>query len=103
MSEKTFSNLQELTGHESGAIQYSDGTIWIGNWSGIEGMPRELSPIGMIGLGEPLTAERCSVPIEVKLAMQGHERGQGTPVNSNDFCSWRVNGDTVVTIQDDWA
>ena len=101
---KTYEDLQELTGHESGAIRYSDGAIWIGNWTQVQGIPRLLEPIGMIGLGETLTARRFPVPAEVKKAMQDHEWNQGAEaVSEKGFSAWLVNGDTVVVVQENWA
>ncbi len=103
MNEQTYSDLQELTGHESGAVQYSDGNIWVGNWVGISGIPR-LFATGMIGLGETLTAIPCDVPEEVKQAMNDHEREQGTEVSAEGFTAWEVNGgEAIVVIQGDWA
>jgi hypothetical protein len=48
-------NLQEVTGHESGAIIFEGGDIIICNWSDCDGIPR-LDPFGygVIGLGEEL-------------------------------------------------
>jgi hypothetical protein len=102
MSTYAPTNLQEITGTESGAIQYQDGNIWIGNWSHEDGIPHYLAPIGMIGLGEQLRAKRCAVPPGVKRAMQDHDRDQGndTPAKTG-YRAWRVNGVTVV-IQNDW-
>ena len=40
MSEETFEDLQELTGQESGAVQYADGGIFVGNWTQVNGIPR---------------------------------------------------------------
>jgi hypothetical protein len=97
-----FHDLQELTGHESGAVQYSDGSIWIGNWSGIAGIPRQFAT-GMIGLGETLTAARCPVPADVRRAMRKHEKEQGGTRSRRGFMAWLVNGETVVVMQKDWA
>lgn len=97
----TSQTLQEITGHESGAVQYEDGSIWIGNWSSIEGIPRQFVT-GMIGLGETLTAKKCAVPQSVRQAMNEHEREQGTEVSRSGFRAWRVN-DTIVVVQSDWA
>lgn len=94
-------SLQELTRQESGAVQYSDGTIWIGNWTGIEGIPRAFVT-GMIGLGEPLTARVCAAPRDVVRAMQEHEREQETEVSRTGFRAWRVN-DVVVVVNRAWA
>lgn len=98
----TCDTLQELTRHESGAIQYSDGAIWIGNWTGIDGIPRTFAT-GIIGLGESLTAHVCAAPRAAIRAMQAHEREQGTPVSRAGFRAWRVNDDTVITVNHAWA
>lgn len=98
-------NLHEITGQESGAILYEDGeSIWIGNWSGIQGIPRELAPIGMIGLGEELEARRITAsPKDVEEAMLEYAREQGDDSPSKTgFRAWQVNGVTVVTHKD-WA
>lgn len=98
---KTYTNLQELTHQESGAVQYGND-IWIGNWSSIEGLPREFYT-GTIGLGETITAKRCRVPAEVKQAMNDHEREQGTEVSRTGFKAWNVNdGEAIVVTQFYW-
>lgn len=53
-------DLQELTGQESGAILFQSGEIWIGNWVGIQGIPREFAT-GTVGLGEDLST---AYPVE---------------------------------------
>ena len=103
MSEKNFEDLQELTGQESGAVQYGDGSIWVGNWTSISGIPRMFAT-GMIGLGETLTAVSCEVPEEVKRAMNDHEREQGMEVSNDGFTAWKVNdGEVIVVTQSEWA
>lgn len=94
--------LHELTKHESGAILYADGSILVGNWEGVSGIPREFAGT-LIGLGEPLTARRCAVPHQIKRAMQEYERACDVAISRHGFRSWLVNGDTVVVVQDDWA
>lgn len=90
--------LQDATGRESGAVQYSDGSIWIGNWCSIEGIPR-LFATGTIGLGEDLSdTHRCDLPVDVIAAMLDHERSQGDVVsNTADFSAITVAGVVVVT------
>ncbi|GJQ37494.1 MAG: hypothetical protein DYG87_03750 [Anaerolineae bacterium CFX3] len=101
--KRTYDDLQELTGHESGAVQYGDGSIWIGNWTGINGIPR-LFATGTIGLGGTLTAVPCNVPEDVELAMNDHEREQGTEVSTEGFAAWEVNGGEVIVVtQSEWA
>jgi len=100
-------SLQELTGHESGAVLYSDGTIWIGNWTSISGIPRMFGygPYETsIGLGEDLSAaKRCKAPDEVKKAMRQHDKAQtGLTSPRTGFRAWTV-ADVVVVIQGDWA
>ncbi|GAB4504357.1 MAG: hypothetical protein Fur0043_13510 [Anaerolineales bacterium] len=57
MNEITYTDLQDLTGHESGALLFENGDIIICNWSQVQGIPR-LFVTGLVGLGEVLTAER---------------------------------------------
>lgn len=102
MDNKTFEDLQELTGQESGAVQYGDGSIWVGNWTQVNGIPRMFAT-GLIGLGETLTAIPCEVPEEVKQAMNDHEREQGTEASQDGFTAWRVNDEITVVIQNGWA
>jgi hypothetical protein len=102
MDEETYSDLQELTRHESGAVQFADGEILICNWTQVNGIPR-IFATGLIGLGETLTAVPCDVPAEVKQAMNDHEREQGTEASSEGFTAWRVNDEVTVVIQSDWA
>ena len=101
MPKKTYRNLQDLTGQESGAVQYGGDDIWIGNWSSFDGLPRSFA-LGTIGLGEEMTAKQCRVPNDVKEAMQAHELEQGADsINVTGFYAWKVN-DVVVVVQDDW-
>lgn len=104
-----FSNLQDLTGHESGAILFGNGDILICNWSSLDGIPRVGPFGGLIGIPERLTARRVAVPREVKIAMQQHEREQGARrVSQKGFRGWKVfsnilGRETVtVVVQDDW-
>ncbi len=99
---KTIDDLQDLTGHEAGAILYSDGAIWIGNWVGIPGIPRNLELVGAIGLGEDLSnARRVAAPAEAKAAMRDHEREQGDKPSYAGFRAWEV-ADVVVVVQNRW-
>lgn len=102
MTEETYSDLQELTGHESGAVQYADGEILVCNWTQVQGIPRMFAT-GLIGLGETLTAAPCEVPEEVQQAMNEHEREQGTNASTEGFTAWRVNDEVTVVIQNEWA
>jgi hypothetical protein len=102
MARKIYQNLQDLTGHESGAVLFEEsGEILICNWSQVQGIPR-VFVTGIIGLGEPLTAVPCAVPKEVKRAMNDHEREQGAEVSKNGFRAWRVNGKVIVVTQANW-
>lgn len=103
MIEENYNDLQELTGHESGAVQYADGAILVCNWTQVQGIPR-MCATGLIGLGETLTAVSCDVPDAVKQAMTEHEREQGADANTEAFaCAWRVNDEITVVTQSDWA
>lgn len=100
---KLYDTLEALTGHESGAVQYEDGSIWVGNWKYILGIPRNFFPSGrMAGLGECMEARSTPVPDDVKAAMQQHERDQGTPISETGFKAWRVNDKETVVIQSGW-
>lgn len=102
MKLKTFKTLQELTGRESGAVQYKDNAIWIGNWTSVEGIPRTVFGCWTVGLGETMTAKTTAVPEDVKRAMQQHERDNGSPVSQTGFKAWRVNDKVTVVIQTGW-
>ncbi|MDP1547393.1 MAG: hypothetical protein Q8L87_15390 [Anaerolineales bacterium] len=102
MTQETYNDLQELTGQESGAVQYADGEILICNWTQVQGIPRMFAT-GLIGMGETLTAVPCGVPSEVKQAMNEHEREQGTEASTEGFTAWRVNDEVTVVTQNDWA
>lgn len=100
-----FRDLQEFTGQESGAVMYDSGEIWIGNWTGFSGLPRVFA--GMtIGLGETITrAEVCRVPEEAKTAMIEHDIDNSHDIYDNDdaWCAWRVNNNTIVVVNQNWA
>ena len=102
MKEENDNTLQDLTGQESGPVQYGDGSIWIGNWTQVNGIPRVFAT-GLIGLGETLTAVTCEVPEEVKQAMNDHERTQSTEASTEGFTAWRVNDEVTVVTQNEWA
>lgn len=102
MTEETYSDLQELTGHESGAVQYADGEILVCNWTQVQGIPRMFAT-GLIGLGETLTAIPCEVPEEVKQAMNDHEREQESEASQGGFTAWRVNDEITIVVQNEWA
>ena len=99
---KIYNDLQELTGHESGAIKYNGGEMIICNWAGIEGLPRQFAT-GLISLGEKLTAKRCAAPRDVIKAMQAHEIYMDTAISKTGFRAWLVNDKAIVVIQQDWA
>lgn len=96
----TYRSMQEITGHEAGAVCWPGGEIWIGNWVGIEGLPRGLAG-AWIGMGEDLTAEACAVPSEAIAALNEHEIAQGSEPSKSGFHAWQVN-EAVIVIQDDW-
>lgn len=93
--------LQDLTGQESGAVLYDGGDIWIGNWTGINGLPREFAT-GTIGLSESLDdAEPCDVPSEAIEAMEQHAADNGDETSEMEtYKAWRVDGATVVVCRD---
>lgn len=99
--------LQEITGYESGAVVYEDGSVWVGNWSSIDGIPRQFAT-GDIGLGEDVAAmerEDVSVPETAIDAMIQHEADQGVDfVARTGYLAIRlpVAKVTVVT-HEDWA
>lgn len=98
------SNLQEITGKESGSVMYEDGSINILNWSSIDGLPR-LFAGAPLGLGEELKASRTATPAAAKKAMMDHVRDQGDTPPTRGYKSWTVKTpDTtaIVTIQEDW-
>jgi hypothetical protein len=87
--DEAYTDLQSLTGHESGALQYEDGSVMILNWASISGIPRTF--VGHpIGLGETLVRRRTATPYAAKKAMQQHEREQGTPISQTGFRAWQV-------------
>lgn len=99
----TYDTLQEITGHEAGAVVYSTGDVWIGNWTQIAGIPREFVA-GSIGLGETLTATPTDVPHEAIHAMRQHVAAQGEePIDETEYpySAWEVTASnetvTVVT------
>ena len=99
--------LQDITTSESGAITWADGTIWIGNWTSINGLPRSLGPL-TIGLDLGLRRHGgCATPAATRRAMIDHCREQGDPhPPSRGYRSRRVSEghDTViVTTHSDWA
>ena len=53
-----YDNLSEINGCESGVVEYNNGII-ICNWyaNDLNGIPRFLPPLGLLGLSETLTAE----------------------------------------------
>lgn len=97
----TFETLQEITGHEAGAVVYHTGDVWVGNWTQIAGIPREFVA-GSIGLGETLTATPCQVPSEAIHAMRQHITAQGDePVDESvySYSAWEVTaGNETVTV-----
>jgi len=96
----TIDDLQDLTGHESGAIQYSDGTTIITNWVGITGIPRHFA-MGMVGLGEKLNAKRIAPPDDIIQAMQQHDVDDDCDPTEDGYHAWQVN-DVIVVTNDGW-
>jgi hypothetical protein len=97
-----YRSLEEITRHESGAIQYSDGAIWIGNWAGMVGIPR-LFATGMIDWPEALYRERVAAPKEVVQAMRMHAIEVSGDDYKTGYKAWAVNGDTIVVVHKEWA
>jgi len=68
-------DLQELTGHESGAILWPNGEIMVCNWAGTPGLPR-IDPFGIttVGMGDNISNfKRCDPPANVIEAMIDHD------------------------------
>lgn len=57
-----YSDLSEINGCDSGVVEYNNGII-ICNWyaNDLNGIPRFLPPLGLLGLSETLTAEYVGV------------------------------------------
>lgn len=100
---QTYQTLQGLTGHESGAVQYENGDIWIGNWTQIAGIPRVLTDWGPeIGLGEILFAKPVEPPAEVIEAMEEFEREQGNPPSDSSYRAWEVIPGVIAVVNTEW-
>jgi len=97
----TIDDLQVLTGHESGAIQYSDGTTIITNWVGITGIPRQFA-LGTVGLGEKLTAKLIAPPEDIIEAMKQHDIDDDCDPLEDGYQAWEVN-DVIVVTNDGWT
>ena len=94
--------LQDLTGQESGAIQYANGDTWIGNWSSTKGIPRQFIN-SWIGLGEELTGEKIDAPSNIVKAMQRWDKAAGGEVAKTGYKAWEVNGEIIAVIHPSWA
>lgn len=102
---KTYTSLYEITGFESGLIEYSDGTVEIMNWASVEGIPRTFIGGLKIGLGEDLTATRSAVPAHLKKAMQRYEQDEGGETSKTGFMAWNVKSahdEISVVINKNW-
>lgn len=91
MENKTYNNLMELTGRESGIIIYPNKASILCNWSSIEGLPKLLAGT-LIGLGEPIDE-----PKEIR-ELTGREMKKqltGTKVE------YDINGDFINIVIDD--
>lgn len=101
---KTYTRLQDLTGRESGIIEYSDGIFAIMNWSSHDGIPRYLEPVGWIALGETFTAKRIAMPAHLKHAMQQHAEDEGSKQYVSGYHAWEITcGDETLTVAiNDW-
>ena len=100
MDKKTYVNLHELTGNESGAVQFDNGEILITNWAHIEGLPR-IFGMAVIGMGEELTAEPCDPPEEVVEAMRAEEWNTSGTFSKDGWSAWKVttdSGEVVIAV-----
>jgi hypothetical protein len=100
-------DLQHITGHEAGAVQYDDGTIWVGNWSHFDGLPRVLGSLATVFIPADLTIIRKSVavPPTARRAMMDHERAEGTKPSRTGYRAMRLTDGTdtaTVVISEDW-
>lgn len=105
----SYVTLMDYTGHESGAVLYDDGSVWVGNWAFIYGVPRQFAT-GMVGLddleidGELLPYNSVDVPQEAIDAMQAHEQEQGTEISKPDtFRAIKIPGKKIIVVtQEEW-
>jgi len=97
---KTYANLQELSGYESGLIDYGDGELAILNWSHVQGIPRELAS-QWIGLGDEIIAQSCPTPKNHIQAMSEHSEHEQDH-NQDNYQSWKIQDGIIVTINKNW-
>lgn len=102
-------NLQELTGHESGAVRYRDGDIYVLNWASVDGLPRSLGPLYPIGLGDDLSNYvEAEPPADVIKAMAAHDAEQTGSDPEHDYdrdqlhCYYLPDHDVHVVWHDNW-
>lgn len=81
--------LQDITGYESGAVQYADGSTWVGNWSSIDGLPREAlgADVGTGDLTEAMEQVDVPVPSEALEAMHELELAESADPHADDCYS----------------
>ena len=96
---KAYERLQDLTGRESGIIEYEPGVYTIMNWSSYDGIPRMLEPVGFIAMGETFTAKHIAMPAHLKRAMMKHARDEGTKEYVSGYHAWEITaGDETLTV-----
>lgn len=104
----SITTLQELTGNESGAVRYSDGSIHILNWSCVNGLPRSLGVLYPVGLGDDLSNhEDAECPEDVIEAMIAHDADQTGSEAEHDYtsglhCYYLPDHDVHIVWHDGW-
>lgn len=96
-------DLFDVTGHESGAILYPDGSIFIGSWIGTRGIPIQFTENVWVNWYKIRYIRRIPTPRIMKVAMNEYEVKMGHTPSKTGFKSWLINDEFIVTTQEFWA
>lgn len=101
--QKQAKNLKELTGFSGGVIELLDECYFV-DWSETEGNPEMVTFGGKIfGDGKKINAIQIATPTSHIKYIQDHEEKNGLRKSTIGFKSWKLDSETIVTINEYWT
>ena len=101
-----YTNLQELTGRESGIVVYGDKGL-LCNWASFEGLPRPFAT-GLIGMGEKIPEAAGERIEDLNVLLDGVDVESAYEIVAEDHVLaagvvYRISDEVMVVVPDGWA
>lgn len=101
--KKNVKTLKELTGAPGGVLELSQECVFV-DWSETDGNPNMITfNMKVHGDGKSINATPIPTPSKHVKFIQNLEEERGFKKSTIGFKSWKIDSETIVTINEYWA